>query len=1240
MASFGDEVAELWLSGAPRAQLRELCRDWKRVRTPYSVTHAIVNAAEDGRGRELHEALLDDDFQDLRQQMSGADGLRDDIRAGLDYFSGREPDLLKYLQVMFLEQSRSDQGLLAAHQQHCQGFADFLQLDLLPHERHPAGLHGVLQRFFPVRDPAPRLASVIDLAGYELGTWRCSCGALTGMAARYGFSCPCGTVHGTGRLAHGMAACTTCAASPSYTPCPACGTRVTLENLWKLREGNAHPSVYQVPLVLRLIVRDHGQDAETARLPLMMLPIPLGTREREGSIVFGLPDLLWLGDALTWPGESSTSPTVGHFVGLGASLRYDGRTELRKIFEAMVRRTLLKYPHNSYRKFGDYIAGRLWDGQRSAPDYSLTRSFRQRIGERLADRSGTDEDMLRFIELSADCTVAASPALRAGAALVSTQFGSSPLLSVPHLFNLHTELDDGASLTARPPGGGANYVALLDASGLARPGQTVQPGQALAGISRPVTRYGQLTGEERLLHAVFGSEARVRRYRDTSACMPGGRPGRLLAQHVTLCSPAAEAVPPAPGRIVQRDGPAGITMTVVVDRPLEVGDTLLDGTTGGGAAVICGIRSAWELSHVAGTSSAPDLVVAPDHPWAPPAGAGTRRIRVHLSKADPAATDMTYRDLGNYHPVTGQPARGLGPYGTPALLTQREFRFLISRQARGLALELYGPRSDCRAWRRQLHRSLAGWRTPPAGTPLAQWTSLSDSPSGAVLEWERLLRCARIRSRVWQGQICLQLMTDAEVLELSHGKVKFMELFPDGSRRAGLFSERIFGPLWDRECACGKYSGLLPASEATCDECGVDLVSRDVRRDRMGHIELPAAVVHSWFLRGAPQKRLADLLKISTEELTQIARCTRYVVADPGTTSLRRGQILPEGTRAFEYEHGFSGEARLAVGGDAIEILLRQADDSREPDLTADRVVFRKLPVLPPDLRTDINADLSYRYSDLNRHYSVLLHQSTVDPPQSDQVLLDWRARLQSNVDALFGCAFALPENRTPNGRDGTLASIADRLCRQVTVRGHFLARSVDFSARAMLVASDTGDAGTALLPAKVMWALLRSAIARALAGAGTASGPDDAWVLAGMRTPRTRSAFDQAAAQALVLIALPAGPWPLVAMRVRPAGDQAVHLHPQLLDHVGWDNLGQTVKIFSVLTDGAAYEAERLLIPARLLERTISEEPDQPPGNSIFDLTRDNLTGTLASAAWTGTPFPLAPDDSLLLCAADWTAG
>jgi DNA-directed RNA polymerase beta' subunit len=419
----------------------------------------------------------------------------------------------------------------------------------------------------------------------------------------------------------------------------------------------------------------------------------------------------------------------------------------------------------------------------------------------------------------------------------------------------------------------------------------------------------------------------------------------------------------------------------------------------------------------------------------------------------------------------------------------------------------------------------------------------------------------------------------------------------------------------------------------------------------MGHIDLPVAVVHPWFLHGAPHKRLASLLQISTAELTQITECLRYVVADPGATCLHRGQILPardERTSAYQQTEG----VRLAVSGEAIEVLLGQAFGAREPDLTMPHVVIRRIPVLPPGLRTDIYPSLPYRYSNLNRHYWTTLRWLTderlrgakLGAPVPEGFYLGWRAGLQRSVDALFGRALWLPDNQPPDGSSSsrTSGSVADYLCppEEGNVRDGFLTRSADFSASAKLVTSDTGDTGTALLPAKMIQTLLQPIISKALAKTGIEGNPFSTGAPDGKQPPQAKTAIDDATAQALVLVSFPAGPWPLVAMRIQPAADHAFHLDPRLFDQVGWENLGQTAKIFSILTDSATQEAERLLTPARLQDAGRPGTQCRPAGNSIFDLTRENLIDTLAQAAWTGTPFPLLPEDSLLLCAADWATG
>src|ERR1051326_7469385 len=157
--------------GEFRHRFREYCRNWKKFREPVAFIHVVRHAAEDGRGDDLYQVLVDEEFRVERQALFGINELRSDLHIGREYFSSRSPDLLRYMQITFLEQATSDDPeIVIAHQRNCKGFEEFLQLDQLPEERLNRGLHKTLSRFFPVTyDPRK------DPDGWGTGTEEAEC---------------------------------------------------------------------------------------------------------------------------------------------------------------------------------------------------------------------------------------------------------------------------------------------------------------------------------------------------------------------------------------------------------------------------------------------------------------------------------------------------------------------------------------------------------------------------------------------------------------------------------------------------------------------------------------------------------------------------------------------------------------------------------------------------------------------------------------------------------------------------------------------------------------------------------------------------------------------------------------------------------------------------------------------------------------------------------------------------------
>ncbi|MGL4673858.1 MAG: DNA-directed RNA polymerase subunit beta', partial [Wohlfahrtiimonas sp.] len=308
--------------------------------------------------------------------------------------------------------------------------------------------------------------------------------------------------------------------------------------------------------------------------------------------------------------------------------------------------------------------------------------------------------------------------------------------------------------------------------------------------------------------------------------------------------------------------------------------------------------------------------------------------------------------------------------------------------------------------------------------------------------------------------------------------------------RDGLFCARIFGPVKDYECLCGKYKRLKHRG-VVCEKCGVEVTVAKVRRERMGHIDLASPVAHIWYLKSLPS-RIGLLLDMTLRDIEKILYFESFVVTDPGMTPLEHGQILTdEEFLDIIEEHGDEFEAKM--GAEAILDLLRALDLEQEVsrlreelEETGSETKFKRLskrlklieaflqsgnkpewmiltvlPVLPPDLRPLVALDGGrFATSDLNDLYRRVINRNNrlkrlLELSAPDIIVRNEKRMLQEAVDSL------LDNGRRGRAITGTnkrpLKSLADMIKgKQGRFRQNLLGKRVDYSGRSVIVVGPT----------------------------------------------------------------------------------------------------------------------------------------------------------------------------------------
>jgi len=486
----------------------------------------------------------------------------------------------------------------------------------------------------------------------------------------------------------------------------------------------------------------------------------------------------------------------------------------------------------------------------------------------------------------------------------------------------------------------------------------------------------------------------------------------------------------------------------------------------------------------------------------------------------------------------------------------------------------------------------------------------------------------------------------------SYGEVKKPETINYRTfkpERDGLFCARIFGPVKDYECLCGKYKRLKHRG-VICEKCGVEVTLAKVRRERMGHIELASPVAHIWFLKSLPS-RIGLMLDMTLRDIERVLYFESYVVTEPGLTTLERRQLLTE----EEYldsleEHGDEFEAKM--GAEAIFDLLKVLDvdqdvsEMREelPSINSETkrkkitkrlkllesfqlsgnkpewMIMTVLPVLPPDLRPLVPLDGGrFATSDLNDLYRRVINRNNrlkrlLDLAAPDIIVRNEKRMLQEAVDALLD-----------NGRRGRaitgsnkrpLKSLADMIKgKQGRFRQNLLGKRVDYSGRSVITVGPTLRLHQCGLPKKMALELFKPFIYGKLEGRGLAT-IKAAKKLVEREAPEVWDVLDDVIREHPVLLNRAPTLHRLGIQAFEPTliEGKAIQLHPLVCAAYNADFDGDQMAVHVPLTIEAQLEARALMMSTNNILSPANGEPIIVPSQDVvlglYYLTRDRVNG------------------------------
>ena len=489
-------------------------------------------------------------------------------------------------------------------------------------------------------------------------------------------------------------------------------------------------------------------------------------------------------------------------------------------------------------------------------------------------------------------------------------------------------------------------------------------------------------------------------------------------------------------------------------------------------------------------------------------------------------------------------------------------------------------------------------------------------------------------------QIQIAIASPEKILSWSFGEIKKPETINYRTfkpERDGLFCARIFGPIKDYECLCGKYK-RMKYKGVICEKCGVEVTLSRVRRDRMGHISLAAPVAHIWFLKSLPS-RIGLLLDMTLKDLERVLYFESYIVLDQGLTPLKERQLLSEDDHLRAQEEYGQDSFTAMIGAEAIREILKALDLEKiaaqlkveiaesttelKPKKLAKRLkiieafmhsgnkpewmILTEVPVIPPDLRPLVPLDGGrFATSDLNDLYRRVINRNNrlkrlIELRAPDIIIRNEKRMLQEAVDALFD-----------NGRRGRvitgankrpLKSLADMLKgKQGRFRQNLLGKRVDYSGRSVIVVGPELKLHQCGLPKKMALELFKPFIYSRLDAKGLSATVKQAKKLVEKEKPEVWDILDEVIREHPVLLNRAPTLHRLGIQAFEPVliEGKAIQLHPLVCAAFNADFDGDQMAVHVPLSLEAQLEARVLMMSTNNILHPANGQPIIVPSQDI----------------------------------------